>query len=271
VTFLRTLGSSFGAAVFGTVFSNVLADRLPLALAASPGVDPRAVASPQALHAYPQAQIAPIVDAYAHATHVVFLFVVPVAVVGFVVSWFLKEVPLRGTARAAASDVGEAFGVPEPAGSTEQLSVAISRLLRTRGRLTLPELRRGSGSTLGSSDAWCVYQVHLRQRMGVPASLEAISGHFHIPASVLQPAFDRARLNGYLAGMDEQLSVTDAGNQEIAKVITAARQWLVDELADWGARDDELFAKAVENAARTWVDENQDQPDELVTIAHDGP
>ena len=47
VTFLRTLGSSFGAAVFGTVFSNVLSDRLPLALAASPGVDPRAVASPQ--------------------------------------------------------------------------------------------------------------------------------------------------------------------------------------------------------------------------------
>ncbi len=271
VTFLRTLGSSFGAAVFGTVFSNVLADRLPLALAASPGVDPRAVASPQALHAYPPAQIAPIVDAYAHATHVVFLSVVPVAVVGFVVSWFLKEVPLRGTARAAASDVGEAFGVPEPAGSTEQLSVAISRLLRTRGRLVLPELRRGSGSTLGSSDAWCVYQVHLRQRMGVPASLEAISARFHIPASVLQPAFDRARLNGYLAGMDEQLSVTEAGDQEIGKVITAARQWLVDELADWGARDDELFARAVANAARTWVDENQDQPDELVTTARHGP
>ena len=165
VTFLRTLGSSFGAAVFGTVFSNVLADRLPLALAASPGVDPRAVASPQQLHAYPAAKIAPIVDAYAHATHVVFLSVVPVAVLGFVVSWFLKEVPLRGTARAAASDVGEGFGVPEPADSTEQLSVAISRLLRTRGRQTLPELRRGSGSTLGSSDAWCVYQVHLRERM----------------------------------------------------------------------------------------------------------
>ena len=260
VTFLRTLGSSFGAAVFGTVFSNVLADRLPLALAASPGVDPRAVASPQQLHAYPAAKIAPIVDAYAHATHVVFLSVVPVAVLGFVVSWFLKEVPLRGTARAAASDVGEGFGVPEPASSTEQLSVAISRLLRTRGRQTLPVLRRESGSTLGSSDAWCVYQVHLRERMNAPASLEAISARFHIPASVLQPAFDRARLNGYLAGMDEQLTVTAEGDREIAKVITAARQWLVDELADWGARDDELFAKAVANAARSWVDEDEEQP-----------
>jgi EmrB/QacA subfamily drug resistance transporter len=268
VTFMRTLGSSFGAAVCGTVFSNVLADRLPPALAASPGVDPRVVGSPRQLHAYPALKIAPIVDAYAHAIHVVFLSVVPVALLGFVVSWFLKEVPLRGAARAAASDVGEAFGVPEPADNTEQLSVAISRLLRTRGRQTLPALRRESGSTLGSADAWCVYQVHLRERMRSPASLEAISARFHIPASVLRPAFDRARLNGYLAGMDEHLSVTPEGNQEIAKVIRAARQWLIDELGDWGARDDELFAKAVENAARSWVNEAGDEPEELVTTGH---
>jgi EmrB/QacA subfamily drug resistance transporter len=270
VTFMRTLGSSFGAAVFGTVFSNVLADRFPLALAASPGVDPRAVASPQQLHAYPPEKIAPIVDAYAHATHVVFLSVVPVAVLGFVVSWFLKEVPLRGTARAAASDVGEAFGVPERPSSPEQLSVAISRLLRTRGRETLPLLRQASGSALGSSDAWCVYQVHLRERIHTPASIEAISARFHIPASVLRPAFDRARLNGYLAGLDENLIVTAEGSQEIAKVVVAARQWLIDELADWGARDDELFAKAVENAARSWVNEDEGQPGELVTTGQRG-
>jgi len=40
VTFFRTLGSSFGAAVFGAVYTNVLHDRLPAAIAASPGVDP---------------------------------------------------------------------------------------------------------------------------------------------------------------------------------------------------------------------------------------
>ena len=73
VTFFRTLGSSFGAAVFGTVYANVLSDTLPAAVAASPGVDPAAVATPEALHAYPADQIAPIVEAYAHAMHVVFL------------------------------------------------------------------------------------------------------------------------------------------------------------------------------------------------------
>src|SRR3954471_9069337 len=99
VTFFRTLGSSFGAAVFGAIYSNVLTDRLPAAVAASPGVDPASVASPQALHAHPDAQIAPIVGAYAHAMHVVFLAAIPVALVAFVVALFLKQVPLRGTAR----------------------------------------------------------------------------------------------------------------------------------------------------------------------------
>ena len=161
--------------------------------------------------------------------------------------------------------------MPEPADSAEKLTVAISRLLRTRGRQTLPVLRQESGSALGSSDAWCVYQVHLRERMRVQADLEAISARLHIPASVLRPAFDRARLHGYLAGLDENLTVTPEGDREIAKVITAARQWLIDELADWGARDDELFGKAVENAARSWVDEDEEHPEELVTTGLRAP
>ena len=47
VTFFRTIGSSFGAAIFGSLFSNFLADRLPPALAAS-GASPEAAQSPQA-------------------------------------------------------------------------------------------------------------------------------------------------------------------------------------------------------------------------------
>jgi len=58
VTFFRTLGSSFGAAVFGTIYSNVLSHRLPAAIAASPGVDPRVVSTPAELHQYPKAKIA---------------------------------------------------------------------------------------------------------------------------------------------------------------------------------------------------------------------
>ncbi|WP_063051448.1 hypothetical protein [Nocardia arthritidis] len=36
-----------------------------------------------------------------------FFWVVPVALAGFVIAWFLPEVPLRHSARAGAGDVGE--------------------------------------------------------------------------------------------------------------------------------------------------------------------
>ena len=40
VTFFRTLGSSFGAAIFGSLYANFLDDELPGALAKAPGVTP---------------------------------------------------------------------------------------------------------------------------------------------------------------------------------------------------------------------------------------
>ncbi|MGA8328590.1 MAG: MDR family MFS transporter, partial [Mycobacterium sp.] len=94
VTFFRTIGSSFGAAIFGSLFTNFLHSRIGAALAAS-GAPPAAANSPEALHRLPRAVAAPIVSAYAASLTQVFLCAVPVAVVGFVLALFLREVPLR--------------------------------------------------------------------------------------------------------------------------------------------------------------------------------
>ena len=52
VTFFRTIGSSFGAAIFGSLFTNFLHSRIGPALAAS-GASPAAANSPEALHRLP--------------------------------------------------------------------------------------------------------------------------------------------------------------------------------------------------------------------------
>src|SRR5689334_3079562 len=49
VTFFRTIGSSFGAAIFGSLFANFLESRVGTALAQS-GAPPAAAQSPEALH-----------------------------------------------------------------------------------------------------------------------------------------------------------------------------------------------------------------------------
>src|SRR5690606_3560058 len=119
VTFFRTLGSAFGTAIFGTLFSNQLEPNLAEAYARAPGVDPETVAGPEALHQLPDSVIRPIVDAYSDTVDFVFFWVVPVALLGFAVSWFLKEVPLRDSARASAADMGEGFAAPDGSASRE--------------------------------------------------------------------------------------------------------------------------------------------------------
>jgi len=255
VTFFRTLGSSFGASIFGTVYANVLSSHLPAAYAASPGVDPAKTTTPEGLHSFPADQITAIVDAYAHALHVVFLSAAPVALAAFVLAWFLKEVPLRGSTRAGASDVGDGFGMPEQSDRVRRLELAIGRLTQRTTRDDLVAMWREAGSRLAVADGWCLAQVHVRAELGVPATLESIARRVRVPQEVLAPAFAAAMRRGYLVDDDNVLALTESGRQEIAVLVQGRRAWLAHELGDWGAEDDALLAEALDNLARRLVDE----------------
>ena len=103
VTFFRTIGGSFGVAIFGSIFSSRLAANLAAALHGTPlprGFSPAsAQANPAALKRLPAALHADILHAYVLSFHTVFLGAVPVAAATFVLTWFLREVPLRAHVR----------------------------------------------------------------------------------------------------------------------------------------------------------------------------
>ena len=91
-TFSRSMGGSFGVALFGAILASRLAQQLP-------GVDPEALqASPARLRALPPAARHAVVEAVANSVHVVFLAAVPVALAAFLVVLFLRERPLRESA-----------------------------------------------------------------------------------------------------------------------------------------------------------------------------
>ncbi|MFF5290022.1 MDR family MFS transporter [Paractinoplanes globisporus] len=267
VTFFRTLGSSFGVAIFGTIYSNALGTRLAAAFAETGGLTPAAVATPKLLHSHPPEQIAPIVDAYAEALHVVFLAAVPVALAAFVLALFLKQVPLRDSSRAGAGDVGGGFGMPDSADSSVQLQTAIARLIRSQRPERLAALREASGSELDTANGWCVGQVHVRERLDRDTSLRAIAHRVRVPGAVLWPAFTAAIAAGYLAGTEDRLTVTPLGRTELERLVAAVRAWLAAELADWGADDDAQLRAALTALARRLVD---DDPQPL-PAAPEGP
>ena len=230
-------------------------------MARSPGVNPKAVTTPETLHRYPPYAIRFIVEAYSDTLHVVFLWGVPVAALAFVISLFLKEVPLRGSAKADTSDMGGGFGMPDT-DSMQQLECSLSRLLRREGRDHISALRAASETVLNEADGWCVGQVRIRSDLGLPTSLDSIARRARVPAAVLAPAFDHAISAGYLAGSYEDLTLTNAGADESAKFVRVLKAWVAMELGPVGGGDPAALDHALEHLARAAL------TDEEPVLAH---
>ncbi|MET7956386.1 MDR family MFS transporter [[Kitasatospora] papulosa] len=266
VTFFRTLGSSFGTAVFGTIYANALRPNLTQGVeqAARAGGDPASLArvaeSPQAVHALPPEQTAPLAQAYADTLHTVFLWTVPVALLGFVVSLFLKQVKLRDSARASSTDMGEGFAQPSTGDPAKVLESAVAGILRRAGPDTARRIVAESDTRLDTAGAWAVMQVDLFTRMVGHAGLRLIAARHRIPPEVLVPVFDRMIEEGYLTGDGRLFAHTAAGSREAATISAAWGRWLNERLAEDGARpDDRQLRAAVDVIAKRLLAEDLEQ------------
>ncbi len=230
VTFFRAIGSSFGAAIFGSLFANFLAARIPAALVAS-GAPPEAAESPQALHRLSAEMARPIVDAYSESLGTVFLFAVPVAVLGFVVSLFLKEVPLRETEAAAAGDLGEGFGMPGAESGEKILEVAIGRLFRDAPEIRLRYLAAAHRWDLDVPQLWALLHVYRHQQVYGSAELTRIGERLRVPREVLEPTFDALVERGCVRRAGAELALTPAGNDRVDAVSSAIVEQIVAKLA----------------------------------------
>ncbi|MEA2254811.1 MAG: hypothetical protein QOG35_856 [Solirubrobacteraceae bacterium] len=102
-TFFRSVGGSFGVAIFGTIFATRLSDQLAhLPPAVVDRLGGGVHLSPAAARHLPPAVHADFLQAFSHALHGVFLFGMVLAIIPFALSWLLKEVPLRTTTYRSA-------------------------------------------------------------------------------------------------------------------------------------------------------------------------
>jgi EmrB/QacA subfamily drug resistance transporter len=230
VTFFRTIGSSFGAAIFGSLFDNFLTGRLRSALIAS-RVPAQAAASPEALHRLPPSAAAPIVHAYADSLDLVFACAAPVALVGFVVALFLREVPLRDLGNQAA-DLGEGFGMPTTQTSEKLLETTVGRLLKQGAPgMRLRSIAMRPDCRLDVAGLWAVLRVHRYSRLYGTARLSDIGDDLGIPFEVLEPTFERLMRTGFVIRDGDGLRLTALGARQVAFVSSLLLAWIVDKLA----------------------------------------
>jgi hypothetical protein len=96
-TFFRSIGGSFGTAIFGAIFSNVLIGNLVrhLGTAKLPRGLSSASVTPAILDQLPHAVHHGIAAAYAQSIQTVFIIAAPVGLIAFVASWLIPQVELR--------------------------------------------------------------------------------------------------------------------------------------------------------------------------------
>jgi EmrB/QacA subfamily drug resistance transporter len=116
-TFFRSVGGSFGVAIFGTIFASRLASQLRhLPRSVTSRLGSGVHLNPEQARHLPPAIHADFLTAFAHALHGVFLFGMAMAVVPFVLSWLLREVPLRtsvGPSVELSAEQAPAAATPE--------------------------------------------------------------------------------------------------------------------------------------------------------------
>lgn len=97
-TFFRSIGGTVGTALFGGIMTAQLSARLQETLPAgsSAGLDPSTLTSSVSEIAKLPEQLQVIVlDSFTYALDHVFLVAAPIVFVGFILSWFMKELRLR--------------------------------------------------------------------------------------------------------------------------------------------------------------------------------
>lgn len=110
VTFFRSIGGTFGAAIFGAILANRLTthmqELMPAASASTFG-SANLNGGAAMIRTLPPDVQANILEAFSRSFHDMFLYAIPFTLVAFVIALFLKEIPLKHQTMEMAE--GEAF------------------------------------------------------------------------------------------------------------------------------------------------------------------
>ena len=160
VTFFRMIGGSFGTAVFGAIFANLVVNNVlhALHLTKAPAGFSLNAENPAVIHHLPAAVQAGVIHGIAHTIQTMFLIGVPIAFVAFLLSWTLPEIELRKSIRT--SEPAEHLGLPEPRTSLGEVQRILERAASRENRRELYETLAGrAGLDLEPRACWLLYRL----------------------------------------------------------------------------------------------------------------
>jgi len=242
-TLFRQVGGSIGVSVFGAIFANELGHQLARRL--PHGAHVPTVANPAIVHRLPPAIHAPYVKSVAESLHPVFLAATGVSFAAFLLTWLLREVPLRKT--AAAEGVGESFASPRDGNSERELERIVGNLMRREERRRVyEELISRSGIAIDPADSWVLGRIAERQPV-VPA---ALADELGVSSAEVEQRVGSLRRQGFVqADGADAVELSPGGRAALDQLLAARHEQLQRLLDGWDTNDAELSA-ALERLAR---------------------
>ena len=250
-TLFRSIGGSLGTATLGAIFSNrlhaELASVLPAGAATRAGtggeVNPKQIAHlPPQLHAG-------YLHAFTHSLSSVFLAASAFAVAGFVLSWFIRELPLRET--VATGDLGDTYATPREADSLAEIVNKLGRLDRREGaREIVARVAARAGVELGPAACWLLARL---SEAHAPA-LATLAAQFEIDLDTLTAAREELAhkhlIEPSLNGDPSAWALTAEGHATLERLIATGEQRLSDLLEGWRPEEHEELARMIATLAR---------------------
>jgi EmrB/QacA subfamily drug resistance transporter len=237
-TFFRSIGGSFGTAVFGAIFNHVLPGNIARALHGlplPPGFTVTSGASPAALARLPAPVHAALVSGYSASIRTVFLAAVPAGTLAFLLSLALKELPLRSTTRAVdPADRLAPTARPTIRTSEEEMRRAVSTLLsRERRRDVYGGLVATAGLALTPRAGWILLRVGEHRGQ----SRAELARHLSITVGDLDDRLSELVEAGFVAPLaadaQQPATLTAAGEDAYTGLFAAREARVARELYGW--------------------------------------
>ena len=258
-TLFRLIGGSLGTAILGAVFAAGLSSNLARLLPSAVPTRGASGMSVTALLQMPPAERAIYQQAFTSALATMFLFATIVCAVGFVLTWFLPERPLRATVAASAgetgTEAGEAFARPsdEDAVAAHLYATLSSLADRDVQRAHIQQIVARAGETLSPLAAWLLVQVEQEPTVS-PFELARRQG---IPPERAQAALEELRRRGLVTvprvDSHTHSELTDSGCQVLDRLVAARRAHLTELAAVWDPTNENDAANYLRGAVKDLV------------------
>ncbi|MCX4557676.1 MDR family MFS transporter [Streptomyces umbrinus] len=260
-TFFRSIGASFGVAIFGTVFASRLGSELTSALRGQnlpPSLSVDALkADPKIIADLPATLRPPVIEAYSTSITDVFLYAAPVALAGFALAWFLREDRLR--ASVTAPDATQTLASnPVERSSYDEVCRALSVLGTREGRREIyKKITARAGYDLLPATSWLLLRIR-RYGWAEPAVLAERSA---VPLHVVIAAARQVEERQLAVREGLDLVLTAEGSEAAEKLAKAREESLAELLGDWWGPDRPTdLVRLVEELNAEMCGSNQERP-----------